>query len=97
MAASRAGRSWRTGLAGAVAVHAILVVAVALSVKIASPPKEAPSFEITLVQPWRPPPEHERRPPPKTTASPAPPAPVLAPHIAPIPTPKVRVILQPPC
>src|ERR1700759_528128 len=80
----RTGRSWATGLGGALAVHAAMVLAVVLTVKIASPPKEAPAFVVRLVQPWRPPPEPARQPPPRSTPQRALPAPVSAAPAAPI-------------
>ena len=92
MAASRAGRSWKTSLAGAIAVHVVLVALAVLTTKIPSAPKEPPSVDIRLVQPWRPPVQHKRRPPPARAASSAPvaPSPALS-----APAPNAVVAPQP--
>jgi len=81
--ASRAGRTWTTGVAGALAIHAAMVLAVVLTVRIASPPKDPPAFLVRLIQPWRPPPKAERQPPPRATARRASMVPALAPPIVP--------------
>ena len=88
MAASRAGRSWRTSLAGAIAVHVALVTAAVLTTKIPSAPKEPPSFDIRLVQPWRPPAERGRQPP-ATRAAPSTPSAFARSPPAPAPSPVI--------
>ena len=48
--ASRAGRSWAPAVAGALAVHAAMVLAVVLTVEIASPPKPPPPMIVQLLR-----------------------------------------------
>lgn len=84
--ADRAGRTWGAGVAGALVVHAAMVLAVVLTVKIASPPKEPPAFVVRLIQPWRPPHKPERQPPPRTAAA----------HASPLPAPVPAVLSAPP-
>ena len=84
--ASRARRTWGAGVAGALAIHAAMMLAVVLTVKIASPPKDPPAFLVRLIQPWRPPPKPELRPPPRA----------LAPHAVALPAPAPSVLPLPP-
>lgn len=84
--ASRTRRTWGAGVAGALAIHAAMVLAVVLTVKIASPPKELPAFVVRLVEPWRPAPKPTKEPPPRA----------LAPHVSPIQIPAPVVLPVPP-
>ncbi len=83
--ASRAARSWGPALAGALAVHAAMVLAVILTVTIGSPPREPPPFIVQLIQPWRPPPKPDRLPPPRDAAPQASPLSTRAPTVLPAP------------
>ncbi|HEY5412803.1 MAG TPA: hypothetical protein VIJ94_18955 [Caulobacteraceae bacterium] len=75
--ARRAGRSWAPAVAGALAVHAAMVLAVVLTVEIASPPKELPAVIVQLLRMAPAPATTKRRRPfrevtPLVTPSPSP-------------------------
>ena len=59
--ASRAGRSWAPAIAGALAVHAAMVLAVVLTVEIGSPPRGLPPVIVQLLRPTPTPASSRRR------------------------------------
>ena len=59
--ASRAGRSWGPAIAGALAVHAAMVLAVVWTVEIGSPPRELPLVIVQLLRPTPAPAPSRRR------------------------------------